>query len=264
MQLAGSAIAVPLQLHVLESGKPYTLKSTFYHPKGNGPFPLVVLNHGAPTDYAKVADQFTTFARQSDWFVAQGYAVLVPNRRGYGGSTGPFAEGTSACDHPDFTRAAAASARDVVAAMDAMRDEPRVDTNRVIFAGVSAGGFASLAAGAMEPAGLAGIINIDGGRGSLGSGRNCDPAQLVTVSGTFGATTTVPSLWMYAANDHRFDTTLARQMFDAYERDKKSGRDTFAILSPSGTEGHYLFETASAMESWTPVASEFLKRVVPL
>jgi dienelactone hydrolase len=262
LQVTSAIVTVPLPLHVFESGTTYTLQNTFFHPSRGGPFPLIVLNHGAPGNYDTVATQFTRFTMQSDWFVRQGFAVIVPNRRGYGGSTGPFAEATGPCDHPNFRRAADASAQDILAATDAMRDNPLIDPSRIVLAGASAGGFGSLAAAAKAPGGVVGIINVDGGRGSLGPGKNCDPQQLIEIAGEFGATTGAPSLWMYAANDHRFNTTLARAMFDAYGRGRPAGRDTFLILPASGDEGHYLFETAAAVDSWTVPASAFLSRVV--
>ena len=62
--------------------------------------------------------------------------------------------------------AANASAADLRAAVDAMNRRADVTTQGMIAAGVSAGGFASIALSADPPPGLAAVINFAGGRGS--------------------------------------------------------------------------------------------------
>jgi hypothetical protein len=109
--------------------------------------------------------------------------------------------------------------------------------------------------------GVAGVINVDGGRGSLGSGKNCDPAQLIAVAGEFGATTKVPALWLYASNDERFSPALARQMYDAYERHRPSGLDRFVRLPAFGNDGHTLFSYGAAIPLWSPYVETFLNDV---
>ena len=55
LRLVAAATAMPYPLHVNEGGRDYRLTATFYTPDGPGPFPLVVLNHGAPANYDEVA-----------------------------------------------------------------------------------------------------------------------------------------------------------------------------------------------------------------
>lgn len=257
---------IPLQLHVTEDGAPYTLLSTAYFPHGAGPFPMVVLNHGSPFHAQDAATQFARFGFQSAWFVEQGFAVVVPNRRGYGGSTGPVVERNSSCSHPDYAMTARRSSDDVIAAIDAMRGDARIDASRIVVGGVSAGGFASLATAARAPRGVVGAINFDGGRGSHGPGTQpCRPQQLIDVVGEFGATARVPTLWLYAENDHVFPPALARAMYSAYERGRNdaANQDRFVLLPASGDEGHYLFGTRASMGLWTPYVGAFLTRVTP-
>ncbi|MBV8489326.1 MAG: alpha/beta fold hydrolase [Candidatus Eremiobacteraeota bacterium] len=259
--LAASVLTLPLNLVAIEGGRRYTLKSTLYRPNGKGSYPLVVLNHGAPANYADAPSQYATFAPQSRWFVTRGWAVVVPNRRGYGGSTGPLAESTGPCSNPDFQRAANATADDIVATIAAMRSEPHVDSGRVVIAGWSAGGYGTLAAGARNPSGVVGLLNFDGGRGSLASGKNCDPAQLVRVAGEFGATAEAPSLWLWSRNDERFSPALARQMFAAYTRERPKGADSFVLMPAYDGDGHGLFDDASEIAIWAPYVERFLARL---
>jgi pimeloyl-ACP methyl ester carboxylesterase len=261
LQIAASVITFPLSLRVREDGERYTLASTYYRPAGKGPFPLAVLNHGAPIDYADAPAQVTTFNSQSRWFVNRGWAVLVPNRRGYGGSSGTLVEGTGPCSHPDFASAIGASADDILAATAAICKRPEIDSSRIVIGGVSAGGIGSLAAAARSPEGVVGVINFDGGRGSFGDGQNCDPDQLVALARKYGATTDAPALWLWAKNDHRFSVALGRRMYDAYESHRTNGDDRFIVLPPSGDDGHQLFMRADAVPLWSEHVASFLDRV---
>src|SRR5688572_22197088 len=157
-----SAVRAPV---VSESRRDY-IDVTIYRPDGAGPFPLLVLNHGSPRDAAsRRSDGRQRLERQSRPFVAMGFAVLVPTRRGYGESDGDWAETYGACANPDYYRAGLESARDIRAAVDAVRGEPWVDATRVVLAGQSAGGFGSVAASSSSFPGLIAVVNFAGGRG---------------------------------------------------------------------------------------------------
>src|SRR5436189_3496710 len=62
------------------------LEAYLYKPDGAGPFPLIVYNHGSalPGDEAK--EWAAPYIARL--FVPAGYALLVPERRGYGKSEG--------------------------------------------------------------------------------------------------------------------------------------------------------------------------------
>src|SRR5438270_7392268 len=62
------------------------IEAYFYKPQGNGPFPLVIYNHGSRAGSERVEKPMQFIAAI---LVPQGYAVLVPERRGYGKSDGP-------------------------------------------------------------------------------------------------------------------------------------------------------------------------------
>ena len=69
---------------------------------------------------------------------------------------------------------------------------PFVNSAQVVLMGKSAGGFASLALAAQQPAGLRGVINFAGGRGSQPRMREkaevCGEAQLLKTIAGFAAT----------------------------------------------------------------------------
>lgn len=87
---------LPEQIKMVEGrSAPYTtfyyksgglnIEAYFYKPQGTGPFPLVIYNHGSRSGQEHVEKPFPAIAQI---LVPQGYAVLVPERRGYGKSDG--------------------------------------------------------------------------------------------------------------------------------------------------------------------------------
>jgi dienelactone hydrolase len=240
------------------SGQPGVLEAVLYRPDGDGPWPLAVINHGAPrmADYAaRMRPGFDDMARL---LVAHGYAVVVPMRRGYGRSSGPRAEGYRSCENPDFAKSARATADDILDVVAHMKTDRSVRADRVLLLGYSAGGFGALAVASRNPAGLMGVVNISGGRGSLGGNRNCAPDRLIALIGAFGRTTRVPTLWIYSLNDTAFGPDLARAMYDAFVAGG-APRAEFVQAPAWGDEGHYM--VFYAPEIWMPIVERFLAKL---
>lgn len=231
---------------------------TVFRPDGAGPFPIVVLSHGSPRSAAERRRAGRQrLAAQSERFVAMGFAVLVPTRRGYGESGGEWAEAYGTCSDPDYHKAGLETARDLVAAVDAVRGERWADTGRVVLAGQSAGGFGSVAASALGLPGLVGVINFAGGRGSLGPDQVCGEARLVEAMSRYGARARVPELWIYSVNDRFFGPALARRMHSAFVG--AGGTAELVQAPPTGLDGHGYF--ARAMDDWSPRVEDFLRRI---
>jgi dienelactone hydrolase len=185
-----------------------------------------------------------------------GFAVLVPTRRGYGTSGGHFAEAYGDCRDPDYYHAGLETARDVRAAVDAVRGEPWADTRRIVLAGQSAGGFGSVAAAAQPLKGLVAVVNFAGGRGSRGPDDVCREKRLVEAMAQYGRGAQVPQLWIYSENDRYFGPELARRMHRAFVA--SGGRAEFVRAPPTGLDGHGYF--AHAIDDWSPRVSHFLAR----
>lgn len=231
---------------------------TVFRPEGPGPFPLVVLSHGSPRSAAERRGHGRArLAAQSARFVEMGFAVLVPTRRGYGESGGRWAEGFGPCEAPNYYDAGLETARDLRAAVDAVRGEKWADARRVVLAGQSAGGFGSVAAAATSFDGLLAVVNFAGGRGSLAPDEVCGEARLVEAMARYGERTRVPELWLYSANDRYFAPSLARRMHAAFVR--AGGRAEFLEAPATGEDGHGYF--AWRMSDWAPRVEAFLERV---
>ena len=200
--------------------------------------------------------------RAAAFFVAEGYVVLVPMRRGYGQSPGEADDRTSGpCSNPDYTDAGLRVGRQIMAIAAYMRQQPFVDASRVILAGQSAGGFGSLAAASLGPPGVIAVINFAGGRGSRAANDVCGEARLVDAVGHFGQSTRVPSIWLYAENDLFFRPELARRMHAAYALGGM--RTTIHILGRYGADGHGFMRRADSGGEWQPLIKEFLASLGP-
>lgn len=234
------------------------LEALLYRPAGEGKRPLVVISHGSPRRAQDRAGMRPDWAeRAAAFFVTQGYAVLAPMRRGYGRSPGDADDRAHGpCSNPDYTDAGLRVGRQVVAIADYMRGQSFVDARRIVLAGQSAGGFASLAAASWNPEGIIAVINFAGGRGSRAANDVCGEARLVAAMGRFGAGTRVPSLWLYAENDLFFRPDLARRMHAAYALG--GARTALHIVGEYGNDGHGFVRRADSAEEWQPPVREFI------
>ncbi|MEO6393333.1 MAG: CocE/NonD family hydrolase, partial [Pyrinomonadaceae bacterium] len=95
------------------------LEAYLYRPSGPGPFPLVIYNHGSRKEHNREERKVEYIA---DLLVPKGYAVLVPERRGYGLSEGKtFQEMVGSDKGQILLRRFRNEASDVVAALEALK-----------------------------------------------------------------------------------------------------------------------------------------------
>ncbi len=226
-----------------------------YEPAGAGPFPLLVLSHGSPRNAAERVNYGAhTMQAQAEAYAASGVAVAVPIRRGYGGH-GVWAEGYGSCPSPDYYGAGLAGAEDIDATIAVISQRQEIDATRVVLMGVSAGGWASLAAA--TKGGVRGVVSFAGGRGSNGPDTVCNESQLILAAARYGkASRPVPELWIYSQNDHFFGPALARRLYDGFTA--AGGQATFVAAPPSGDDGHNYFNDVAA---WKPTVDRFLREL---
>jgi dienelactone hydrolase len=164
------------------------LETRIYAPPGDGPFPLVIINHGKGPGNPHF-QQSSAYYGQALEFVRRGYAVLAPMRQGFAKSGGFYLN--ASCNVEDN---GLAQAEDVLAAIAYARTLAYVDTSRIVVIGQSHGGLTTMALGSLNPPGVVALVNFAGGLHF----DNCPGSQrnLVEAFGSYGKTTHVPSLWM--------------------------------------------------------------------
>jgi len=101
------------------------LETTLYRPPGDGPFPLIVVNHGKASGNPRfqTRSRYLVAARH---LVRRGYAVVVPMRQGFSKSGGSYIGG--GCNIESNGRV---QAEDVVAALAFYSARPDIDARRI-------------------------------------------------------------------------------------------------------------------------------------
>lgn len=235
--------------------------TTVFRPPGDGPFPLAVINHGSTqNELRRATTPLPEYAAVTEWLVARGYAVAVPQRPGHGKTRGPYYEDQRGCDNADFRRAGQGAADAIAAAIDFMIHQKFIRGTGAVALGQSAGGWGALALSTYRLRPLQAVVAFApglGGRVDDVAGRNCAPDRLVATAHAFGEKASVPTLWLYAENDSYFPPALSKRLVDAFRRG--GGKAEYGLLSASGTEGHDMITRPDAVPAWGPVVEKFLK-----
>ncbi len=238
---------------------------THYRPTGAGPFPLVVMSHGragTPEQRAKPARQRALGVVR--YWVAKGYAVVVPTRLGYGATgVSPDTEESGKCDNRNFRPMSEAASHQIRTAVAFAATLPFIDKTRVVLMGQSVGGLATIVTVGKGVPGLVAAINMAGGSGGNPRerpGAPCGPDRLASVfaaAGKAGAKASIPTLWLYAENDKFWGNQFPRQWHLAYGKGG-SGNATFIMVPPVGDEGHRLIDHPDV---WRPHVDRFIATI---
>ena len=248
--------ALPVVVH----GLSLNLEVRIFRPKGEGPFPLVVINHGTPNNTALARGMKLDFARPALWFAENGFLAVVAMRPGFGRSDGPYMEASEECINRDYVRDGRETAEVESAIVASASRLAGADRSRIIVVGHSAGGFGAIALADDPPPGVVGIISFAGGRGGDDNESICGgKARLIEATRTLGKSNRLPQLWLYAENDHFFPPALGRRLFEVYSQGTAEPM-TFVDMPSFGRDGHMAFSGADP-SVWAQPVSSFLKTV---
>jgi dienelactone hydrolase len=228
------------------------LETTVFRPPGAGPFPLLVMNHGKQPGDPRLQprDRFYYMSRE---FVRRGYAVMVPMRTGFSRSSGDYMD--YGCN---MTGNGYLQAMDLRATIAYARSQDWIDGDRILVAGQSYGGLATLAAGAGALPGVRGLLNFAGGLRA--DGGECQwKTALIEAFAAYGSRSTLPSLWFYGANDSYFNHELAGRLHQAYVA--AGGQAQLVAYDAFKHDAHGMVGSRDGFAVWWPQARGFLQRL---
>jgi dienelactone hydrolase len=232
-----------------------------FRPAGDGPFRLAVIAHASTQNVLRRAQMpQPEYRALAAFLVARGFAVLVPERPGHGATGGKYLEDQGGCDEADYSRSGRATADEIAATLNYLREKSFIRPDGAVILGHSAGGWGALALARENPPGVSGIVAFAAGRGGHANdfpNQLCAPHSLISAAAEFGKGASVPVTWLVAANDSYFSPDLSRQLADAF----RSGGDKvdFRVLAASGSEGHWLAETEAGVKLAAPELDRALK-----
>lgn len=234
---------------------------TIFRPAGEGPFPLVVFNHGRAVSDKRAAQGRSRSEYVARYLVDKGFVVMLPTRIGYWETYGDFdPEASGACSALRPEPMSVAASTQVLAAVAYAQKLPYVDVSRWIVAGQSVGGLASIATVGRNPPGLLGGINFSGGAGGnpeTSPGRPCSPEKFANYWGGLAKIATAPMVWLYWKNDKYWGEDNPKSWHKAWQ--DGGGRAELASFAATGEDGHNGIN--SDMEHWVPVVDQFLAKL---
>lgn len=228
------------------------LETTIYKPEGQGPFPLVVINHGKESGPPGLQQRFTA-GWASRFFLERGYVVFLPMRTGFSKSTGSYVGGECNVESNGLVQA-----EDVAATVTYAHTLDYVDRSQTLIVGQSHGGWTTLAYGASKPdSSVKGLVNFAGGlRQTSCSGWELNLAK---AAGSFAKETDIPSLWLYGDNDSFFTKRTYSEMFARYS--KVNPRAQLVEFGVFGEDAHGLFTHKNGRVVWEPYLEKFMTQL---
>ena len=231
---------------------------TVFKPGGDGPFPLVIMNHGRATADRRAQQGRQRFEPLARYLVSKGFVVLVPTRVGYGDTYGDFdPEDHGGCNVMRVEPVASAASDQVLATLQFARTLPYVNASRWVAMGQSVGGFTTVAVAARNPPGLVGAINFAGGSGGDPQhrpGQPCTPMQIERLWRSTAGAAKVAMLWLYWENDKYWGADIPRRWHQAFT--EGGGKAELHLLPAIGADGHA--GLSIDMNTWVPLVETYL------
>ena len=245
-----SAPAAALEEVTFRSGE-LELHGFLHRPEGQGPFPAVLYNHGSeqrPGSRPEIAAVF----------VAKGYVVFVPHRRGQGRSPGPYIMdqlGSGPWRGGRMVEQQEVHLQDVIAALGYLKQLAFVDPARIAVAGCSFGGIQTMLA-AERDLGLRAAVAFAPGAMTW-SGVAEMRERLIAAA----QKSKIPVFLLQAENDYNLapSRTLASELERAGKPHKMRIFPTYGATQMDGHGGFCV----KGGDIWGPPVLEFLAENMP-
>jgi dienelactone hydrolase len=233
---------------------------TIFRPAGEGPFPLVIMNHGRPVQDKRGLLGRQRFEHLSRYLVRKGFVVMVPTRLGYYETYSQFdPEDSGGCTTLRPEPVGTAASDQVLQTLEFARTLPYVNTQRWLVMGQSVGGLTAVATVSRNPPGLVAGINFAGGTGGdpdKRTGDPCNPRAIESLWRSKAAGARAPMAWFYWANDKYWGADNPKRWHRAWT--EGGGQAEMFAMPASGVDGHS--GMSNDMDRWAPLLEEFLAR----
>ena len=255
---SASAQAAPFnKRHVTFKSGGLTLAGYLYQPRGPGPFPAVLWNHGSEPDPGG-GPQFDSVAAV---FVPAGFAVFAPMRRGHSDSQGEYIRESIQQESSLHGQAAGlrfgvhlletSQVDDQLAGLAFLKSQPFVDTTRLVVAGCSFGGIQTIF-GAARHVGYRAAVPISPAALSWNNSPDLQTRLKDAVSKI-----DIPVFVIQPAKDASLEP--ARVLGPILTRGNAANRvKVFPAIGPEGQQAH-CFGGAQGMHIWGPEAVAFVQ-----
>lgn len=250
---------------------PLPIRAYLVRPVGTGPFPLVIMNYVVSFDQQEGRVYPPVELHAAHWFAHHGYAVVAPIGPIFGSGTLDLPDrelyklyfsAVEDCDDPYSLGGSDTRATANKWIIDYMTRERLIIPDNAIVVGQSAGGWAEIALGSLNPTPIWAIITFAAGRGGRVDGKpnnKCESKKLVEAAREFGRTSRIPMLWIYPSNDTYFGPELSKQVHEAFTG--AGGIAEYHLLPPSGSDGDFLMDSPDGIPNWASLVSQFLDKL---
>ena len=247
-------LAIPLlEKRLLGAPRELHLEAFLYRPAAPGPLPVLVFNHGS-TGAGRVSPADTQNYRYPEvarFFVERGWAVLIPMRRGRGGSGGEYLERYD-CDRAILAAGVDRAVEDLDAVLGFLATQSWADPARLLLGGMSRGGLLAVVYSSRRAVAARGVVSFAGGW----TVERCD-ARTRFNEDTFaeaGRAARLPMLWLYSENDRNYGPAAVRAYHQGFVR--AGGIATLEMFPPIGRDGHILLP--GEVRAWRTAVEAFL------
>jgi len=245
-----------------EEGETRRIPAWLYRPDSEDDVPVIVWVHGGPEGQSRA-----TFNGLAQYFLAHGYAIMLPNVRGSSGYG-------KAYGHLDDVEKRMDSVADLESAAKWLGNQPGIDGNRLVLFGGSYGGFMVLSGLTTYPEFWAAGVDIVGISHFVTFLENTSDYRRAHREAEYGSLDTdrdflerisplnhvdriaVPMVVIHGANDPRVPLSEAEQLVD-----KVRQRGLPVEFLVFDDEGHGLAKRKNQIAAYSTVA-EFLNEVL--
>ncbi|MBC7607961.1 MAG: prolyl oligopeptidase family serine peptidase [Polaromonas sp.] len=219
---------------------PVSLQVTVFQPTGSGPFPVAFINHGKDlgNNHLQARNRVISATRE---FLKRGYVVVAPMRQGFAGSGGAaVGEGCNIEGNGE------AQAEDISAVVRWLGTQGWADTSRMMMAGQSHGGLATIAYSQNPASGFNLFINFAGG---LKHTAGCQwELALRDAFQSYGKKSKTASIWFYGENDSYFPPNVIAPAFKAFV--ESGGNGEMVAYGPFSVDSHGMFSSVDGLDIW--------------